>query len=312
MATANDLVTKGLRRINVFAPGETLPAADANDALDTLNDLLDSLSNDQASIFADSENLFTFVPGQYQYTIGNYTAGTFGGNLTNLSATITGVTPPALLAIGSDISGASGGIPAGTTVLAVGATTVTMSAQATQTVLDQITYTVPGNFKMERPLRITQSFTRVTTSGSSLDYPIDMISQPRYIEKGYKGLPSPWPTQAWYNPTMPLGNIYFYPAPNTAAQLHLFADNILTNLPLLTTSVNMPKGYSRFLTWLLAKELAPEYGKTWTPQMEANLKEARSFVEALNQSPAVVAKYDSAIRRMRGTDAGWYLSGGFR
>lgn len=313
MTTALDLITGALRRINSYSPGETLAASDSNDALETLNDLLDSLSTDQASVFASSESIFTFIPGQYQYTIGNYVGGTFGGNLTNLSATITGVTPPALLKAGADLSASSGGIPAGTTVLAVGVNTVTMSAQATQTVTpDQITYTVPGDFKVARPLRVTESFTRITTSGSSLDYPIEMIAQARYVEIGYKRIPAPWPIACWYNPTMPLGNLFFYQTPNTAGELHLFVDNILTNLPNLTTAIVMPQGYARFLKWILAKELAPEYGKQWTAQMESNLKEARSYVEALNETPAVVSKYDTAITRKQRMDAGWYLNGGFR
>ena len=74
--TANDLITGALKRINAYAPGEVLANDDAQDALDTLNELLDSWSTDQASVYADAENILTFVPGQYQYTVGNYLSPT--------------------------------------------------------------------------------------------------------------------------------------------------------------------------------------------------------------------------------------------
>lgn len=319
MATALDFITGALRRINSYAPGETLAAADSNDALDTFNDLLDSLSTDEQSMFSTTENIFTFVAAQFQYTIGNYlSANTFTGTITSGSAVITGVTIPSDLVAnatqGSDLFSSTIGIPSGAYAISTGINTITMSQQATTTpgVPIAFTFTVPGNFKAPRPLRIAQGFTRITTSGSALDYDIEMISQPRYLEIGYKRNPAPWPIACWYNPTMPLGNLFFYQTPNTSAELHLFSDTILTNLPSLTTPIVMPQGYSRFLKWLLAKELAPEYGKTWTAQMESNLKEARTFVEALNENPAVVSRYDSAITKRRGIDAGWYLHGGFR
>jgi hypothetical protein len=164
--TAESIITGALRFCNVYAPGESLAADDAADALEMLNDLLESLSTDQASVYASSEEVFSYVGGQYRYTIGNYDAGTFAGVVTNGSPTITGVIVPTDMLARGDLSGS--GIPAGTTILSFnsGAGTVTMSANATATPgAQQIAYTIPGDFKTERPLRITQAFTRITTSG---------------------------------------------------------------------------------------------------------------------------------------------------
>jgi hypothetical protein len=77
--TAESIITGALSFCNVYAPGESLAADDAADALQTLNDLLESLSTDQASVYASSEEVFSYVGGQYRYTIGNYDAGTFAG-----------------------------------------------------------------------------------------------------------------------------------------------------------------------------------------------------------------------------------------
>jgi hypothetical protein len=313
MTTANDIIIGALRFINSYAPGEALDSADADDALQTLNDLLESWSTDQASVFASVENILTFVPGQYQYTIGNYDAGTFAGTVTNGSPTITGVTVPSNLIVNGDLTGV--GIPDGTTILSfnAGLGTITMSANATLSPgAQQIAYTIPGDFKIPRPLRVTNSFTRINTQGAGLDYQIEMISQERYIEIGYKAISAPWPIVAWYNPTMPLGNIFFYQSPSDAAELHLFTDTILQNFADLTTDVQMPQGYTRALKRCLARDLAPEFGAPWTQQHERLAKEAYDFVKSLNQVPVPVARYDSELIQHQRTDAGWILYGGFR
>lgn len=314
MTTANDLILGALRFINIYAPGEALDSADAEDSLETLNDLFDSWSTSEASVFAVVENILTFIPGQYQYTIGNYTAGEFAGTVTTGSPTITGVIVPANMIVNGDLTGV--GIPAGTTIVSfdAGLGTILMSQNATLTPGTplQISYTIPGNFKIPRPLRVHDSFTRINTQASGLDYPIEIVSRERYIEIGYKGISAPWPIAAWYNPTMPLGNIYFYESPSDAGELHLFTDTILANLPDLTTEVVLPQGYSRMIKRQLGRELAPEYGAIWTPQMEKLAKEAYDYVKSLNQVPVPVAKYDDCLIRHQHTDAGWYLTGGFR
>lgn len=310
--TANDLIIGALRFINQYSPGEALAADDAQDAMSTLNDLLDSWSTDEASVYASVENILTFVPNQYQYTVGNYDAGTpFAGIVTNGSPTITSVTPPANMITNGDLIGI--GIPDGTTILAIGATTITMSANATLSPgIQQISYTIPGDFKIPRPLRVTDSFTRINTQGSALDYPIQMISQERYIEIGFKAIAAPWPIVCWYNPTYPLGNLYFYQNPSSSGELHLFTDNILTDFADLAQEVVLPQGYKRMITRMLARELAPEYGAIWTPQQERLAMEAYNYVKSLNQIPVPVAKYDSELIQHQRTDAGWILYGGFR
>jgi hypothetical protein len=311
--TAGDIVLKALLFINAYSPGEPLDSSDSDDALSMLNLLTESRSTTRSAVFASDDNVFTFTPGQYVYSVGNYDAGTFPGTVTSASATITGASIPADMKIGGDIVGS--GIPAGTTILAfnAGAGTVTMSALGTVSPgAQQIAYTIPGDFKMNRPLRITQAYTRLTTSGSSLDYPMEIIDQSRYVNIGYKGIPAPWPIYVWYNPTFPLGQLNFYQNPSSAGQLHLYSDEILQAFPDLTTRLVMPQGYALMLVRLLGRELAPEYGSIWTPMKEKLTDEAVKRVEALNATPSPVANYDPELYQSRATDAGWILNGGFR
>lgn len=68
--TALDLITGALRKTGQYAPGETISASDANDALDVLNALFDSMSNDGEATYNTNENIITLTPGKQTYTIG--------------------------------------------------------------------------------------------------------------------------------------------------------------------------------------------------------------------------------------------------
>ena len=315
-STGQDLITGALRNLGVLAAGETPSAGDSADALMVLNDLLESWSIEHLNVYSVVENILAFTPGQYQYTIGNPTGGTFLGTLVAGSPTISGVTPiPSNLIVGGTLTDLAGSIPSATTILAIGTNTITMSANALSTVsvLEQITYTVPGNFAIQRPLRITNSYTRITTSGTTgLDYPIDFEGgRDKYTAIGLKGLQGPWPIVGWYNPTFPYGNVYFYPNPSGAGALHLFTDTILSDFTTLTQPINLPQGYARALKKNLAVELAPEYGKGVSPTLQRQADESLKMVRGLNSVPAVQAFYDSDLVRGRRNDAGWILSGGF-
>lgn len=311
-----DIITGALRNIGALEAGETPNAQDAQDALQVLNDLLESWSIDKLLVYSSVENILTLTPGQYQYTVGNPVGGTFTGTLVSGSPTISGVTVPSNLIAGGTLTDVQAAIPSGTTVLSfnAGAGTVTMSANATATVssAEVITFTTPGNFNIGRPLRITNAFTRITASGNTgLDYYISIIGRDQYAAIGYKGVAGPWPTLLYYDPTYPLGTIYFYPNPSSAGVLHLWTDTILSDFATVNQSVNLPQGYARALKKNLALELAPEYGKTAGALLVKQAMESKQMVKQLNASPAVEAFFDRDLVRSGRPDAGWIMHGGF-
>jgi hypothetical protein len=315
--SALDIITGALRNLNVLAAGETANATDSGDALVVLNDLLESWAIDHMTVYSQVENILTFTPGQYQYTVGNPVGGTFTGTLVSGSPTISAVTVPANLTVGGTVTDVQSAIPAGTTILSfnAGANTVTLSANATATVssAETFTYTVPGNFAIARPIKITNAFTRITTAGTTgLDYPIDFEGgRDKYNAIGLKGIQAPWPVVGWYNPTFPYGNLYFYPNPSGSGSLHLFTDTIFSDFSSLSQAINLPQGYARAMKKNLALELAPEYGKTPTPLLVKQAKESLQYIQAVNAQPALQAFYDRDIVKVRRLDAGWILTGGF-
>jgi hypothetical protein len=223
---------------------------------------------------------------------------------------VAGSTAAYQVGSGSILTDTQNLIPANTTVTAIGASTITMSAVATSFTnsLDTITYTVPGDLPIPRPLRITHGFTRF----NALDFTLDVAeTETQYTELLYKAQPGPWPTVAWYNNQFPYGLLNAYQTPGNGAELHLFTDTILSNLT-LNQIIVMPHGYSRMLKLLLMREISIEYGYTLSPLALKLADEASAFVKALNARPPAVSRYDRELVRGNRPDGGWVLHGGYR
>lgn len=328
--TALSLIKGALRKVNSYQSGEQIADPDQNDCLETLNDLLDSLSTDKQFVFGSQENILSWTAQQRLYKIGNpinslLNLPPFAGTLTSGSNVITGLTnfPAQLVAgasaayavgSGSILTDVQGLIPANTTVTAfnAGAGTITMSANAigNSAGIDQITYTVPGDLPIPRPLRITHGFTRF----NALDFTLDVYeTETQYTQFLYKAQPGPWPCVAWYNNTFPYGLLNVYQTPGNSAECHLFTDTLLQNLTLNQVLV-MPQGYARAFKLLLAREIWIEYVSPVTVpgMLEKLAKEAGDFIKALNAKPASVAQYDRALSRGNRPDGGWIMHGGYR
>ena len=314
MATALDYITDALERINAYAPGESLAPLDAARGLSLLNDLMDSLSNEHLACYQRVENIVNLASGQGIYTIGTPTGGTFLGTLVSGSNVISGVTAmPAGVVIGGALTAA--GIPAGATITGIGTNTITMSlpATATYSVAQSFSFTIPGNFAIQRPLRVINGFTRITTGGySSIDYPLEVISVDQWSSIGLKNQPGPWPKVVYYDQSYPLGTMYFWPCPSQAGELHLWTDNLFSDALTVNTVMSLPQGYKRFLTLALALECCPGWGKTPSPLLVQQYKDAKAAVKNLNAQAQSVATYDGAITGRAHADAGWFLHGGFQ
>ena len=313
MTTALDLITGALRKINVLASGEVPSGAEAADALVVLNDMIDTWSTEHLSVINNTENIMTFQNGKATYTVGNPVTGSFSGIVTQGSNIITGVTVPAGIILGSGL--AAPGIPSAAVVTAIGANTITFTPAlpATATFPAQlVSFTVPGDFPIARPLRVTNAYTRLTTSGqSNIDQPCDIWTLDQYSGIGLKTQPGPWPKVLFYNPGFPYSTITVWPVPNGAAELHMWTDAIIADFATLTDTVSLPQGYSRAIKLSLALELAPEYGKQPPALLGAQAKKAKDALRALNASPPTPSSYDGGIVAPGRADAGWILHGGF-
>lgn len=317
--TALYLIKGALRKIQSYQSGETIAQADQQDCLDTLNDMLDMWSTDHATVFGTQEYIFNWVNGKAQYSIGNPLCTDIGesgftGTLASGSPTISNVTNiPSDLKVGATLTDVANVIPSGTTVQSIGATTITMTANATATPstgTDTITYTIPGDIPVARPLRLTSGYTRI----NNLDFTLKVLAtEEEYNSILYKAQPGPWPTLAWYNPQMPYGLLNVYMTPGQSTACHLFADDILSNLTLNQTFI-LPQGYSLAIQLNLALQLWPEYVKADEPpfMLQKLASDAYKAIKDLNRNPPVESTYDTNLIRGNRPDGGFVIHGGYR
>lgn len=317
-ATAFDLIRRALIRIGALARGENPTPDQANDCLALLNDWLDQLSNEKSFVFCTQEVIHGMASGKFQYTIGqpgNDVGCSFTGSIAQDILTVTAISSGAL-SVGQIIQGA--GIQPGTAITALGTGLGGSSPAAFGT------YRIypPNTFGSgaltsyaPRPVRINSAMVRVTTSvAGSLDYPVSIISVEDYELIGLKALSGPWPKQLYYQPSMPQGILNYWPNPNSAVEMHLFADMIFNAFPGLYSPIVFPPGYKLFLRFGLAELLLPDYGKSNPEQIALITKQAgaaRRWLKQTNARPFPQSKFDVNLVPGQRKDAGWILHGGF-
>ena len=312
----NDLIRLSLTDIGALAPGEDIPSSQANDALTRVNNMLDTWANQKMLVYYVTEIVHLITGGTYQYTLGP--GGTIGstvtGSISGTTLTVTGITSGALT-LGQTLTGS--GITAGTTItgFGTGAGTVntglgTYTVNTSQTVAAT---TISGYY--QRPLRINSAFVRVQATVGNPDYPIAVLNVEEYEMIGIKTINGPWPRALYYQPSVPLGNIFYWPIPGSC-EVHMFADTVLGQFTTLYDNVQLPQGYAQAIEWSLAELLMPSYGRTTDQTLvgmvKQNAAEARAFLKRTNMNPLQAARFDGALTSGRkARDAGWVLTGGF-
>lgn len=306
MTQVIDLLTKALRVIGAYAPGEQLDPDDAKDAFDMLNDWLEMQSNSTQMVPYVTEIIFPITTNKASYTIGpgGEIGASFTGSIASRVLTVSAISSGDI-ALGQTLTGA--GITAGTQVIsfATGAGGLgTYNLNIAQTVGSEV---MQAGY--QRPLRINSAFARVAT----LDYTVAVVNIERFELIRLKTLNGPWPRALYYQPTVPLGNIMFWPVP-AIGEMHLFAETVLQGFATMNDVVNLPQGYNMAIRWNLAEMLAPEFGKVNAELLEVirrNAADARAWIKRTNMQPVASASFDPALLVHRPVDAGWIMHGGF-
>lgn len=132
-----------------------------------------------------------------------------------------------------------------------------------------------GEFDTELPLWIEHAFIRL----DGIDYSIDISDAVQYKDISNKFITGAPPRFLYYEPSHPLGRIYFNVIPLTTHTLHLTSMKPLSEFAAITDEIGLPKSYERFLRWNLAVELAPEYGQSNVQLVMKLAEDSRDSVE---------------------------------
>ena len=130
---------------------------------------------------------------------------------------------------------------------------------------------------------------------------------------GLKSLNGPWPRALYYQPSMPVGNITFWPVPSSG-EVHLFADSVLSQFSTLSDTVTLPQGYNLAMRYNLAELMMPEYGRSSHETAALVMKfaaDGRGLIKSANMQPMPNARFDPMLMTQPRQDAGWILHGGY-
>jgi hypothetical protein len=147
-------------------------------------------------------------------------------------------------------------------------------------------YTVgpAGDFALTpRPSKIENCFVRI----NGIDTPVTLYEKDQWFAIPDKSATGDIPTIAYYEPTLATGTLLVYPVPTQAVSLHIVTWTTVSEFASVGTTVSLPQGYNRALTYALAIELAPEYGKEASPTVVEVAREAKASIKRANNRPMI-------------------------
>lgn len=92
------------------------------------------------------------------------------------------------------------------------------------------------------------------------------------------------PSSLWYNKTQPLATISLVCVPSQAYTLQLFSKKPITTYSNLSDTLSFAHGYKMPLRFLLARVMAPEFGKSLTSDAEKIARRAIRFIKSANSA----------------------------
>lgn len=143
----------------------------------------------------------------------------------------------------------------------------------------------------------------VTIEGASLMYPgdtdvwveLNMRDAEWWHGQTVPDLETDIPTDLYYNPTWPNGELFFWPVPSSAKTIELFTRVLFTSNVLLTDTFTLPPGYKSALTKTLAEEMAITWSRPITPALANSAMQARARVFANNDVTPRLTTQDAGM-----------------
>ena len=142
-----------------------------------------------------------------------------------------------------------------------------------------------------RPTRLESCSLVLNNTNPSTDIPMNVRDDQWWASNQVKGINSSTPTDVYYDPTQPNGSLYFWPVPNFGYQVRLEYWIVVSQIPALTTPLQLPQGYGNALMLQLAFDICDAFGRQFGPAQAQNLRTAIKAVQGNNDgSPRIMTR----------------------
>jgi hypothetical protein len=164
----------------------------------------------------------------------------------------------------------------------------------------------PPDFAVfSRPPGIRSASLILTSSTPAVDLPINIRDNAWWAANRVKNLQSSIPTDLYYEPDVPNGQLWFWPVPNTGYGLRLEVVVVLQQFQNLCSCFIAPPAYLAAVTLTLAEELSDIWGTQMPPNLPRRAMKARDALQSNNFLPPRIASADYGTMSRPAGDWNW-------
>ena len=309
--TAQQVIQNALTEMNAYSQGESPAQPDFSWGLSKINRLLDGMNSDYAYIFATDFLQLILVPNVQPLLIGQAVSITSvssdGTNATYIGANSYNEGDFVSVGLIGIIGGLQFNLSNGIVVsrsnsqfvianpgAVVGLTPVTGGLAIYATPANQFpNYATIG----QRPTKIMDANILLNNISPIVKCPLRIRDKDWWIANTIPTVPTSIPTDLYYNPLWPNGQIYLWPEQDINYGLELEVWNNLTQLSSLNQQFYFSQGYEDAITYSLAIALCPSYGRPVDPNLRDLMIRAVNKITTLNSNSPKLATRDTGIPR---------------
>jgi hypothetical protein len=148
-----------------------------------------------------------------------------------------------------------------------------------------------GDFDCVRPISIDAVYLQI----GDAEYPVDVVGDAEFNAIVQKSFSGQYPCVLHNHGDFPLTSVSVWPVPQAGYPLNIYTWSQLTSVRAASDVMVLPPGYERALRYGLAIELAPEYGKSITPEIAETYNNAKSAVKRINSQPDLLRCDDALV-----------------
>lgn len=172
-------------------------------------------------------------------------------------------------------------------------------------VTSRVTYTLPsgtqtvtigdgGTIDTIRPTSFVGINYIVPGSDPEVEVPLGELDDEAYTAKSLKTLTSSLPTEFYFNPTTPLGTLWFWPEVTQNVDLALYLPLGVAEPTTLNSTMVGPAGYQEAFMLQLAMRLCRPFGKAITQDLRDDAVAAFAVMTRPNNQPPLLS-VDAAL-----------------
>lgn len=148
----------------------------------------------------------------------------------------------------------------------------------------------------QRPVRIDAANILLTNiTPPYIKVPLNIRNDQWWQNQRVPSITTSLPTDLYYAPSWPNGQLYFWPIPTVALGVEIWSWTLLLEFTALTQIVSFPPGYRSALIYSLAVELANAFGKTVTPSLAELTRRGFDYIHMNNADSPLISTTDSGI-----------------